>query len=168
MDVMSFGLKNASSELQKIMNDIFNPYSKFSIVYIDDVLIFPQTIDQHFKHLHIFINIIKQNGLAISQTKINLFQTKIRFLGHNIHQGTIIPIDRSIEFANKFPNQILDKTQLQRFLGCLNYVGEFVSYLNNIVKPLHDRSRKNPPPWTDIHTQVVKDIKLKVQSIKCL
>jgi len=96
---MPFGLKNAPLEFQKIMNDIFNPYSKFSIVYIDDVLIFSQTIDQHFKHLHTFINIIKENGLAVSQTKINIFQTKIQFFGHNSHQGTIIPIDRSIEFA---------------------------------------------------------------------
>ncbi|RDX80013.1 hypothetical protein CR513_39485, partial [Mucuna pruriens] len=47
-NVMPFGLKNAPSEFQKIMNDIFNPYSKFSIVYIDDVLIFSQTINQHF------------------------------------------------------------------------------------------------------------------------
>ena len=39
-NVMSFGLKNAPSEFQKIMNDIFNSYSKFFIVYIDDVLIF--------------------------------------------------------------------------------------------------------------------------------
>ena len=140
---MPFGLKNAPSEFQKILNDIFNPYSKFVIVYIDDVLIFSQNIDQHFKHIQTFINIIKQNGLAVSKSKINLFQTKIRFLGHNIYQGTIIPIDRSIEFANKFPNQITDKTQLQRFLGCLNYVGDFVPYLNNIVKPLHDRLKKS-------------------------
>jgi len=55
------------------MNDIFNPYSKFVIVYIDDVLIFSQTIEQHFKNLHTFINIVKQNGLAVFQTKINLF-----------------------------------------------------------------------------------------------
>jgi len=83
-------------------------------------------------------------------------------------QRSDLPIDKSIKFANKFLNQILDKTQLQRFLGCLNSVGEFVTYLNNIVKPLHDRLRKNPPPWSNIHTQVVKDIKLKVQSIKIL
>ena len=119
-NVMPFCLKNTPSEFQKIMNDIFNPYSKFVIVYIDDVLIFSHNIDQHFKHLQTFIHIIKQNSLAVSKIKINLFQTKIRFLGHNIHQGTIIPIDRSIEFADKFPNHILDKTQLQRFLGCLN------------------------------------------------
>jgi len=153
---------------KKIMNDIFNPYSKFVIVYIDDVLIFSQNINQHFKHLQTFIHIIKQNGLTISKSNINLFQTRIRFLGPNIYQGTIIPIDRSIEFSSKFPNQILDKTQLQWFIGCLNYVGEFVPYLNNIVKPLHDRLKKNPPAWSNIHTQTVKDIKLKVQSIKCL
>ena len=75
-NVMPFGLKNASSEFKKVMNDIFNPYSKFSIVYIDDVLIFSQTIEQHFKHLCTFINIVKQNGLAVSQTKINLFSDK--------------------------------------------------------------------------------------------
>jgi len=167
-NVMPFGLKNAPSEFQKIMNDIFNPYSKFVIVYIDDVLIFSQNIDQHFKHIQIFINIIKQNGLAVSKSKINLFQTRIRFLGHNIYQGTIIPIERSIEFANKFPDQITAKTQLQRFLGCLNYVGDFVPYLNNIVKPLHDRLKKNPPPWSDIHTQTIKEFKFNVQSIKCL
>ncbi|RDY12289.1 hypothetical protein CR513_02943, partial [Mucuna pruriens] len=63
-NVMPFGLKNAPSEFQKIMNEIFNDYTKFTIVYIDDVLVFSESIDQHFKHLHIFINIVKQNGLA--------------------------------------------------------------------------------------------------------
>ena len=47
-------------------------------------------------------------------------------------------------------------------------MGEFIPYLNNIVKLLHDRLKKIPPPWSDIHTQVVKDIKFKIQSIKCL
>jgi hypothetical protein len=46
-NVMSFGLKNAPSEFQNIMNDIFNPYTSFSIVYIDDVLIFSNTMEQH-------------------------------------------------------------------------------------------------------------------------
>ena len=57
---MPFGLKNAPSEFQKIMNDVFNPYTSFIIVYIDDILIFFQNIDQHFKHLNTLINIIKR------------------------------------------------------------------------------------------------------------
>ena len=70
---MSFGLKNAPSEFQNIMNDIFTPYTNFSIVYIDDVLIFSKSIDQHWKHLETFIKIIKINELVVSPTKIKLF-----------------------------------------------------------------------------------------------
>ena len=58
-NVTPFGLKNAQSEFQNIMNEIFNPYSTFSILYIDDVLIYSKSIDQHFKHFYTFINIVK-------------------------------------------------------------------------------------------------------------
>ena len=91
------------------MNDIFNEYSEFAIVYIDDVLIHSTTIENHFKHINIFINIIKQNGLVISASKITLFKTHIRFLGHEIHQGIIKPIQRSITFASKFSDEIINK-----------------------------------------------------------
>ena len=72
-NVMPFGLKNAPSEFQNIMNEIFNQYSHFSIVYIDDVLIFSKSIDEHWKHLHLFARIIKSNGLVVSAAKIKLF-----------------------------------------------------------------------------------------------
>ena len=167
-NVMPFGLKNVPSEFQRIMNEIFNPYSKFTIVYIDDVLVFSPNLEQHYKHLKIFIKIIQQNGLVISKTKINLFQTRIRFLGQYITQGTITPIERSIAFANKFPDQILDKNQLQTFLGSLNYVLDFYPDINKLCKPLHDRLKKNPPKWTQAHTTLVQQIKAQIQEIPCL
>ena len=68
---------------------------------------------------------MKHNGLVVSTKKIKLFQTKVRFLGYNISKGQICPIDRAIQFANKFPDVIIDKTQLQRFFGSLNYIVEF-------------------------------------------
>nr|KAJ0191649.1 hypothetical protein LSAT_V11C800445870 [Lactuca sativa] len=82
----------------------------------------------------------------------------VSFLGHNIEKGKIIPINRSMEFASKFPDKIIDKTQLQRFLG-------------NLVKDttiLYDRPKKKPVPWTDLHTQAVQRIKEKVKSLPCL
>ena len=106
---MPFGLKNAPLEFQNIINDIFNPYTSFIIVYIDDVLVFSTSIEQQFKHLNIFINIIVKNGLAVSASKMILFQTKIRFLRHDIFQGTIKPIMRSLEFADKFTDTMKDK-----------------------------------------------------------
>ena len=167
-NVMPFGLKNAPSEFQKVMNDIFNAYSNFLIVYIDDVLVFSNSIKQHFYHLNKFFNIVKSNGLVVSKPKIKLFQTKIRFLGHYISQGMIVPIERSLDFASKFPDQILDKNQLQRFLGSLNYVADFFPNLHQICKPLHQRLKKNPKPWTDKHTNIVQIIKKQVMHLPCL
>ena len=80
-NVMPFGLKNAPSVFQNIMNDIFNPFSHFTIVYIDDVLIYSNSIDEHSKHLYSFLDTIKRNGLVVSAKKIKLFQTKVHFLG---------------------------------------------------------------------------------------
>lgn len=68
-NILPFGLKNAPSEFQNIMNSIFNTYSHISIVYIDDVLIFSENIDSHFKHLNTFFKIVKFNGLVISKRK---------------------------------------------------------------------------------------------------
>ena len=140
---MPFGLKNALSEFQNIMNDIFTPFTDFSIVYIDDVLIFSKTIDDHWKHLDIFVRIIKQNGLVVLASKISLFQDKIQFLGHNIYKGTLSPIDKTIQFADKFPDEIKDENQLQRFLGSLNYVSGYFQGLRKICKPLYKRLEKN-------------------------
>nr|KAJ0184480.1 hypothetical protein LSAT_V11C900504380 [Lactuca sativa] len=83
-NVMPFGLKNAPSEFQNIMNDIITPISSFAIAYIDDVLIFSKSIDQHFKHLNQFHDLIYQNGLVVSAAKMHLFKNEIRFLGHDI------------------------------------------------------------------------------------
>jgi hypothetical protein len=77
LDIMNgmfvpFGLKNAYSEFQNIVNDIATPF--ISNVYIDDVLIIYKSIDQHYwKHLNTFVQIIKHNGLVLSPAKINLF-----------------------------------------------------------------------------------------------
>ena len=86
-NVMPFGLKNAPSEFQNIMNDIFNLFTHFTIVYIDGVLIFSKSIDEHWKHLNSFLDIIKNSGLVVLAKKIKLFQTNIRFLGFDISEG---------------------------------------------------------------------------------
>ena len=109
---MPFSLKNAPSEFQNIMNDIFNSFSHFTIVYIDDVLVYSSSIDEHWKHLYLFLETIKRNGLVVFAKKIKLFQTKVRFLGYDISEGQIRLIDRAIQFADKFPDVTIDKTQL--------------------------------------------------------
>ena len=54
-NVIPFGLKNATSEFQNMMNEIFNPFSYFIIVYIDNVLVCSTFVEEHWKHLNRFI-----------------------------------------------------------------------------------------------------------------
>ena len=150
------------------MNDIFNSFNHFTIVYIDDVLIYSNSIDEHWKHLYSFLETIKRNALVVSPKKIKLFQTKVHFLGYDISEGQIRPIDRAIQFVDKFPNVIIDKTQLQRFLGSLNYIAGFYKDLRKQCKPLFDHLQNNPSPWTDTHTFLVEQIKSHVKTLPCL
>ena len=121
---------------------IFYPHFQFIIVYIDDVLVFFDSLEKHFVQLKKLFNVIKSNGMAYSTPKMKLFQTKIRFLRHEIFQGKTKPIQISIEFADKFPDEIKNKKQLQRFLGCLNYVSGYFKDLRIICEPLYKRLRK--------------------------
>ena len=96
---------------------------------------------------------------------MNLFKDKIQFLGHKIYKGTLSPIDRVIQFADKFPDEIKDKNQLQRFLGSLNYVSDYFQGLKKIYRPLYKRLEKNPPPWTEKHTMIIRQIKKYVKQL---
>ena len=91
------------------------------------------------------------------------FQTRVCFLSHYISRETITPIDRSLTFASKFLDKILNKTQLQRFLGSLNYVLDFYPNVSRIEKPLHGRLIKYLISWSNKHTIIVQQIKKQVQ-----
>ena len=69
---------------------------------------------------------------------------------------------------DKFSDKIQDKTQLQRFLGCINYIGDFIKDLRTICLPLYDKLKKNPKPWTAEHMRVVQSIKPLAKGIPCL
>lgn len=66
---------------------------------------------------NIFKHLIIKNSLLLILRKMKLFQRKVNIVGIKITNKTIQPVNRVIEFADKFPNEIKDITQLQRFLG---------------------------------------------------
>lgn len=78
------------------------------------------------------------------------------------------PINRSLEFVSKFPDELKDKTQLQKFLGCLNYDSYFIPNLSTICLPLFKRIRKNLTPRTDSMVKSLTQLKQIVNWLTCL
>jgi hypothetical protein len=66
-------------------------------------------------------------------------------LGYKIQHDQVLPVTQMIKFADKFPDEIKENKQLQRFLGCLNYVSDFYKALAKDGKILTERLKKNPP-----------------------
>jgi hypothetical protein len=167
-NVMPFGLKNALAKFQRVMDDTLKPYFDCLIVYIDDILVFSPSIEQHFKHLKKLLQAVKQAGLVFSKNKINLFKIEIKFLGHTIDNEKLTLQTHAVEFADKFPDKILDKTQLHRFLGSLNYIIHFYKKCAQDRNLLNERLKKDPSPWTEAHTQAMKNIKTKTKNLPIL
>lgn len=99
---MPFGLKNDLSEFQKILNDFYNSYLKFSNVYINDVLVFSKSITEYCIHL-------QKKKLNIIKNELVVLALKIKFWGYNTYQWSITPI-REIEFVDKSSKATKDKT----------------------------------------------------------
>lgn len=165
---LPFGLKTTPSIFHQMMDKIFRKYKDFVVTYIDDILVYSSDVNKHLVHLEQFYNLVKQNGLILSDKKIEFCKSEVMFLGVHIKQGTVNIQEHIFKKVGEFSDVILEKTQLQRFLGCMNYVS---GYYNNIAEDrnlFNKRLQKDPPPWSQRHTEAVKRIKEKCKTLPAL
>ena len=122
---------------------------EFSLAYIDDKLIFTKNDkEDHLSKLLIVLERCKEKGLILSEKKAILCKQTINFLGLTISQnGNILLQDNVLEKVSNFPNKIEDRKQLQRFLGCINYIAQqgFLKDIATKAKDFHKKiSLSNP------------------------
>ena len=143
------------------MNDIFKEYD-FIHVYVEDMLISSKSNDQNLKHLEKFINLCISNGIDLSKKKTIIGEPKIDFLGLIIDYEGLELQTHILEKIKNFLEKLLDRKQLQRFLGILNYAEGFIENLANLRKPLRKlTSEKQRFEFTKEHENQIKYIKSK-------
>ena len=128
---MPFGLRNAGATYQRFMNSILFDLP-FVFCYIDDVLIFSDSPEEH-RVLARF----QKYGLSINMQKSKFFVTEVNFLGYKISQHGMIPLPERIEFIRSMekPKTI---TELRRTLGILNYYRRFTRVAAKYLAPLNE------------------------------
>ena len=142
------------------MDNIFNEYSDFCLVYVDDILIFSDSIADHANHLMKFIQKSQNHGLILSNKKADIAKTQIEFLGLKIDSTGIEMQPHICEKIAHFPDRLVDRKQLERFLGCINYINDFLPNLVWLKGPLQDLLKKRlNQQWQDYHTSIVKQLK---------
>ena len=158
--VMPFGLTNAPSTFQALMNSIFHCHlDKFVIVYLDDILIFSETEEDHVEHLRQVLNLLRQHKLYCKLSKCEFFRRRIKFLGHTISDSGIETDQDKITAIQDWPVPKNVK-ELQSFLGLANYYRRFIKNHSKIVAPLTALTRKDQDYiWTDSQQHAFDAIK---------
>ena len=165
-NVVPFGLKQAPGLFQRYIDDsleLKNPNKeihKYCIVYVDDILVFSNNEQEHVGHVMEVLKLCEDKGIVLSFKKAQIAQQKVNFLGLEIENGTHTVQDHVLNKIREFPSIIGDKTQLQRFLGCLTYVEGYIPQLAKMRKPLQAKLKKDVVfKWSKEDTDYVDKIK---------
>ena len=97
-----------------------------------------------------------------------LAQQEILFLGMKIANGTCTPEQHVGQSVKDFPEENLSKTQVQQFLGIVNYVREFIPKAAKHINPLTKMLKKTPPLWGSSQTQAIQKLKEILQQLQTL
>ena len=140
---MPFGLRNGPSIFQRVMQGILAPYLWiFCLVYIDDIVVFSKSYEDHIHHLDKVLEAIEQAGITLSPNKCHLFYGSILLLGHKVSRLGLSTHSEKVKVILELerPKKLL---QLQTFLGMVVYFLTFIPYYASICAPLFGLLRKH-------------------------
>jgi transposase InsO family protein len=167
--VLPFGLTNAPATFMTLMNDIFHEYlDEFVVVYLDDILIYSKTKEDHLKHLRKVLLKLREHRLYAKLKKCELFKNKVEYLGHYISGEGIAVDERKVEVIKKWPNPT-NLTELRSFLGLASYYRKFVKNFSAIASSLTTLLRKDIPyEWKPDQQEAFNKLKEKLTSAPVL
>lgn len=134
--VMSFGLRNAPATFQRLMNKVVFGLEGCA-VYLDDVIVFSDTWEQHLVHLRALLTCLAEACLTVNLAKCEFAKGTVRYLGKEVGQGEVRPIQAKIVAIQHFPPPSTKK-ELMRFLGMVGYYRGFCQNFSTVVAPLTD------------------------------
>ncbi|CAI7850902.1 unnamed protein product [Closterium sp. NIES-54] len=136
--VLPFGLTNAPATFMGLMNNIVRPFlDRFVIVFLDDILIFSKSLEEHAHHLRIVLDTLRQHRLYAKLSKCTFACSSIGFLGHVISSQGIAMDPAKVQCLADWtaPCTVED---LQSFIGLAKYYRKFIFNFSHICAPLTD------------------------------
>ena len=135
---MPFRLTNAPVTFQMMINNILRPYlDRFVIIYLDDILIYSKTAEDHARHLELILQKLEEHELYTKPEKCYIGVETIEFCGFELGVGNIKPASMKIGIIQEWP---VPKTvhEVRQFLGLASYYRRFIQGFAKITAPLLD------------------------------
>ena len=134
--VMCFGLSNAPGTFQRVMNRLFSKQMhKYVVIYLDDILIFSKSPEEHVQHLKEVLSILRKHKLFAKMSKCDLNMSQVLYLGHIVSRDGLSVDPKKVATVQDWPVP-KDLHELRCFLGLTNYFRTFVQGYATRVLPL--------------------------------
>ena len=144
-NVMPFGLKGAPVTFQRLMTKVLGLYLyDFVMVYLDDIIIFSQTMDKHLQHMRKVLEALRQAGLKLKLEKCEFAKKQLKYLGFIIGEFEIKP---NLEKVRAIADQLIptNQTQIRSFLGMIRFFRNHIQGFLTITGPMTNLLTKEVP-----------------------
>ncbi|GKC64576.1 putative reverse transcriptase domain-containing protein [Tanacetum coccineum] len=160
---MPFGLTNAPAIFMDLMNRVCKPYlDKFVIVFIDDILIYSKSEEEHEVHLKTILDLLKKEKLYAKFSKCEFWLQEVQFLGHVVNRDGIHVDPSKVESVKNWKTPE-SSTEIRSFLGLAGYYRRFIENFSKIAKPLTLLTQKNKAyVWGDKQDEAFQILKEKL------
>ena len=141
-EVLPMGLMNAPATFQRTMNNIIG-YNRWNyvLVYLDDILIFSKSFQEHMKHLREIFTILNHHNFTLNLEKCSVAKQSIEFLSHTITADSIVPMKERIQAILDIP-QPTTLAQANKFIGKIGWYRKFIPEFAKIAAPIHKVTNK--------------------------
>ena len=141
-NMVPFGLAQAPAYFQALINKVLKGLHKFAMAYLDDIIIFSKSKEEHLEHLRIIFQRLKAAGLKLKRSKCDFMKKHIQYLGHLISEEGIQPLPEKLESIKTMPAPRNAK-EIKQFLGLTGYYRKFVPRFSDLSRPLTRLTHKD-------------------------
>jgi hypothetical protein len=184
--VLPMGLTNAPAEFMMLMENTFREeLNRFVLVFLDDILVYSRTLEEHEQHLRQVLQRLREKKLYAKLSKCCFFRQEVEFLGHFVGRAGIRMVEGKVAAVERWPTPTTQK-EVEQFLGLAGYYRRFIADFSKIASPLSQlcgtlrkvtgaaatSTRRTPPKklfkWGDLQQQAFEQLKAAVASAPCL
>ena len=158
--VMPFGVTNAPSTFQRMMNSLFKEeMDKFVLVYLDDILVFSATLQEHIEHIKKTLDRLREAKLYARLHKCAFFQQQVEYLGYDVSAAGICPSASKVKAVVEWPRP-QSVRDIRAFLGLASFYRRFIKQFSLKARPLTDLTReKNDWQWNESQENAFNSLK---------
>ena len=162
-NVLPFGLCNSPAIFSRMISKVLHGIEgKFAMAYLDDILVFSRTFDEHIEHLKDVFTRLKKANLCLNRKKCHFVKKEVEYLGHLIGPNGIKPNPEKVRVIQTLEPPI-NVRGVRSFIGMVSYYRKYIPQFSEIARPLTNLTRKNVKfEWNDDTQQAFDFLKKKL------